>query len=89
MPFPALSVGLMQLIGNSSGAAIGYIYMDAPSYTKGFSISSAVTFFSMCIVVLLMWHYKRQNAKRTALIESGAPNQPELGDKNPHFLFLL
>lgn len=79
----------MQLIGNSSGAAIGYIFMDQPSYTKGFSIASGVTFFSMCMVVVLMIHYKRMNRKRQALIDAGAVNDPSLGDKNPHFLFLL
>ena len=33
--------------------------------------------------------YKRINRKREALCAAGALDQPELGDKNPHFRLVI
>lgn len=30
-------------------------------------------------------HWRRENRKREKLVAEGALDQPELGDKNPHF----
>lgn len=79
----------MQLIGNSSGAAIGYIFMDSPRYAKGFGLASGLCVIGMGSVTLLMWYYNRENAKKRALVEAGAPDQPELGNDNPHFMYYI
>lgn len=34
-------------------------------------------------------HWRRENIKRDKLVAEGALDQPELGDKNPHFRLVL
>ncbi|KAL7010407.1 High-affinity nicotinic acid transporter [Cystobasidiomycetes sp. EMM_F5] len=85
----AAAVGLMQLVGNSSGAAIGFIYMDGPRYAKGFGIAIAVHSVAMMSIGFMLWYYNWRNAQKRAAVAAGAKDQPELGDKNPHYLYML
>ncbi|KAM0755613.1 MFS general substrate transporter [Meredithblackwellia eburnea MCA 4105] len=87
----ATATGLMQLVGNSSGACIGYIYnaQSAPGYHKGLWISVGLTALSMVITATQAMALKRINEKRRVLVAQGAEDQPELGDENPHFVFYL
>lgn len=34
------------------------------------------------------WHWRRENKRRDKLVAEGALDQPELGDKNPHFRYV-
>lgn len=76
----ATATGLMQLIGNSSGAAIGYIFnaQSAPGYQKGLWISVGLTALSMVVTTLHALALKRINRQRAEAVAAGAPNQPEL-----------
>ncbi|ORY78469.1 major facilitator superfamily domain-containing protein [Leucosporidium creatinivorum] len=87
----ATSVGLMQLVGNSSGAAIGFIYnaKEAPRYNKGLWIAFSLSILSIIITALHAFALRRINARRAELVAAGAADQQELGSDNPHFKFML
>ncbi|KAI9634393.1 major facilitator superfamily domain-containing protein [Dioszegia hungarica] len=85
------AVGLNQLIGNSAGAAIGTIYLStlAPRYLQSMYISMGLTAVGIVTAVVLGLHFKRQNGIKRQLVAEGAPDQPELGDHNPHFQYMI
>lgn len=81
----------MQLVGNSSGAAIGFIFnaQSAPRYSKGIYIAMSFSILSVLITAGQAFALKRINAKRAALIAAGAPDEPEKGSDNVHFKYML
>lgn len=88
----ATATGLMQFVGNSSGAAIGFIFsaQTAPRYDQGFWVSFGLTVLSMIITTAHAFALRRINAKRAALIEAGGQvDRPELGDDNVFFVYFL
>ncbi|KAK4704174.1 hypothetical protein P7C70_g2033, partial [Phenoliferia sp. Uapishka_3] len=58
-------------------------------YAMRLWISVALTLLSMVITTFHALALKRINRHRAALVAAGAPDQPELGDDNPHFVFYL
>lgn len=81
----------MQLVGNSSGAAIGFIYksQDAPDYTTGLWIAFSLSLLSIIITTLHAFALRRINARRAELVAAGAADEPERGSDNPHFRYML
>ncbi|KAK0435180.1 major facilitator superfamily domain-containing protein [Armillaria borealis] len=87
----AAGVGLMQFVGNSAGAAIGEIFDTRlkPYYHRSYYISIGLTALSMILTGLMMLYLHLANKKKAAAVAAGAPNEPHLGDENPHFTFFL
>ena len=85
----AFASGLVQLVGNASGAVIGFIFTSesAPRYLTGMYTALALTVMSMGCAVVLSLHLRRENKKRIELIAQGAEDRPQLGDQNPHFMY--
>lgn len=87
----AAGVGLMQFVGNSAGACIGQIFDTRlqPYYHRSYYISIALTALSMIVTAVVMFYLREANKKKAEAVAAGAPNEPHLGDKNPHFTFVL
>ncbi|KAK0480134.1 major facilitator superfamily domain-containing protein [Armillaria novae-zelandiae] len=87
----AAGVGLMQFVGNSAGACIGQIYDTRlqPYYHRSYYISIGLTALSMIVTTVVMFYLREANKKKAKAVAAGAPNEPHLGDKNPHFTFIL
>jgi MFS family permease len=85
----ALASGTMQMIGNVSGAVIGFIFttQSAPRYIMGMWFAFSVTLLSMCCTLFIRYMLTKENKRRKELIAQGVPDQPELGDRNPHFQY--
>ncbi|KAF2100183.1 MFS general substrate transporter [Rhizodiscina lignyota] len=85
----AFATGFVQLVGNSAGAAIGFIFtvQSAPRYLEGFYFAIGMTCMSLILTAGLSFYLRKANTKRRARIAAGAPDRPELKDKNPHFLY--
>ncbi|RDW89671.1 MFS general substrate transporter-52 [Coleophoma cylindrospora] len=85
----AVATGATQLVGNSAGAAIGFIFttQSAPRYFEGLYFGLGMTIMSICLTLFTTFMLRRANKEKLRLIAEGAPEQPELGDLNPHFLF--
>ncbi|KAL7418642.1 High-affinity nicotinic acid transporter [Cryptotrichosporon argae] len=83
----ALCMGLVQLVGNSSGATVGFVFttQTAPRYFKGLYFDIGMTALSIICTSVNLYLIKRINQRKQAAVDDGAANQPELGDKNPHF----
>ncbi|OXH22188.1 high-affinity nicotinic acid transporter [Cryptococcus neoformans] len=87
----AFAMGFIQLVGNSAGACIGFIFtsQSAPRYLKGIYYDIGVTIMSICFTCILMFIAWIRNKKKREAISAGASNQPELGDANPHYMYFL
>ncbi|KAK4903278.1 High-affinity nicotinic acid transporter [Elasticomyces elasticus] len=87
----ALATGVIQLVGNSAGAAIGFIFkaQDAPRYLEGMHFAIGMTLMSICLTAINMLIVIRTNRQKRKLIAEGAPDDPSLADRNPHFLLYL
>ncbi|KAK8864132.1 hypothetical protein IAR55_001378 [Kwoniella newhampshirensis] len=87
----AFAMGFIQFIGNSSGACVGFIFtqQSAPRYKKGLYYDIAMTAMSIILTFALWYIAKTRNAKKRELVAAGAPDQPELGDANPHYTYFL
>lgn len=87
----AFATGMIQLVGNSAGAAIGFIFktQTAPRYFKGIHFAIGMTCMSMCLTALNMWVVVVTNRRKRSAIAKGAVDRPELGDRNEHFLLYL
>ncbi|WVQ84260.1 hypothetical protein IAT38_006412 [Cryptococcus sp. DSM 104549] len=87
----AFAMGFIQLVGNSSGACVGFIFttQTAPRYHQGLYFVIAMTIMSIILTGVLDWIAWSQNKKKRAAVAAGAPNQPELGDKNPHYEYYM
>ncbi|KAL3425920.1 major facilitator superfamily transporter [Phlyctema vagabunda] len=85
----ACATGVMQLVGNSAGAAIGFIFkaQDAPRYFTGLYFALGMVLMSMCCTGFTSFMVRRANVEKRRLVAEGAPDQPELGDANPHFYY--
>lgn len=85
----AVATGMVQFVGNISGAVIGFIYttQSAPRYMMGLEVTLAFSVLSLVLTVFLSLMLKRENKRRDELISQGARDQPELGDENPHFKY--
>ncbi|KAE8445629.1 hypothetical protein EG329_013263 [Mollisiaceae sp. DMI_Dod_QoI] len=85
----AFATGTMQLVGNSAGAAIGFIFtaQSAPRYFEGLYFALGMTIMSMTCTALTTIILRREIKVKERLIAEGVPDQPELGDRNPHFVF--
>ncbi|KUJ14691.1 MFS general substrate transporter [Mollisia scopiformis] len=85
----AFATGTVQLVGNSAGAAIGFIFktQSAPRYFEGLYFALGVTIMSITLTSIMSILLRRENRKKLRLIAEGAADQPELGDRNPHFLY--
>lgn len=87
----AVATGMIQLVGNSAGAAVGFVFkaQDAPRYFEGMDFAVAMTLMSMLLTVVLAYFVHAGNKEKRRLIEEGADDAPEMGDRNPHLLFYL
>jgi MFS family permease len=87
----AFATGMVQLVGNSAGAAIGFIFkaQQAPRYFDGLYFAVGMTCMSIVLTATMSFFLRKENAKKRRLIAEGAPDQPELGDRNPHFLYYV
>lgn len=87
----AICTAFIQCVGNIAGAVIGFIFTSesAPRYLEGMWFSLGVSIMSMGCLFLLRFVLKRENKKKRELIAQGAPDEPELGDRNPHFLYYI
>lgn len=87
----AAAVGFMQFVGNSAGAAIGEIFSATlqPYYKRGFYVSIGLTGFAMLLSIGMYVYVRQANQHKARLVAEGAKNNEELGDKNPHFMFVL
>ncbi|RFU30936.1 hypothetical protein B7463_g5423, partial [Scytalidium lignicola] len=85
----AFATGMVQLVGNSAGAAIGFIFkaQSAPRYFEGLYFAVGMTIMSMTLTVIMSYFLRLGNKEKRRLIAEGAPDQPELGDRNPHFFY--
>jgi hypothetical protein len=52
-------------------------------------IAIGLTALGIALTVLQLVVYKRINKKREKLVAEGAPDMPELGDANPHFMYWI
>lgn len=87
----AFATGVIQLVGNSAGAAIGFIFktQTAPRYLEGIHFAIGMTLMSMCLTGVNLWIVIAGNRRKRKEIAEGALDEPELGDRNSHFLFYL
>ncbi|WWD08279.1 hypothetical protein V865_006390 [Kwoniella europaea PYCC6329] len=87
----AFSIGFVCLVGNSSGACIGFIFtaQTKPRYLQGLHFDIGMTLMAMVGVILQSFYCRYLNKKKREAIAAGAPNDPSLGDKNPHYMFFL
>lgn len=87
----AIATSMVQVVGNVAGAVIGFIFTtgSAPRYLKGMWFAFGITLVSICCTLFLRFMLIRENAKKIEAIAQGAPDQPELGDRNPHFLYYI
>ncbi|KAK3075392.1 High-affinity nicotinic acid transporter [Teratosphaeriaceae sp. CCFEE 6253] len=87
----AFATGMIQLVGNSAGAAIGFIFkaQSAPRYLEGIHFAIGMTLMSIALTAINAWIVITTNRRKRALIAEGAPDEPELADENPHFLLYL
>ncbi|XXH04237.1 hypothetical protein Hte_010651 [Hypoxylon texense] len=87
----AIATSMIQVIGNVAGAVIGFIFttQSSPRYLQGMWFAFGISLVSVCCTLFLRFMLARENAKKKEAIAQGAPDQPELGDRNPHFLYYL
>ncbi|KAK5115895.1 hypothetical protein LTR62_000351 [Meristemomyces frigidus] len=87
----AFATGMVQLVGNSAGAAIGFIFkaQTAPRYLEGIDFAIGMTVMAICLTAVNAWVVIISNRRKREQIAQGALDQPELGDRNPHFLFYV
>ncbi|ORY35062.1 major facilitator superfamily domain-containing protein [Naematelia encephala] len=87
----AFAMGFIQLVGNSSGACIGFIFtaQTAPYYHKGLYFDIGMTCMSLCCTLYMINYYRLANKKKRAAVEAGASDDRDLGDKNPHYAYYL
>lgn len=87
----AFATGMIQLVGNSAGAAIGFIFkvQTAPRYLEGVYFAMGMVIMSMCLTAVNMWIVIRGNRSKKSEVAEGAPDAPELGDRNAHFTFYI
>jgi MFS family permease len=87
----AFATGMVQLVGNSAGAAIGFIFkaQDAPRYFEGIYFAIGMTVMSICLTGVNAWIVVRGNRRKRQLVADGAADEPLLGDENPHFMYYL
>jgi hypothetical protein len=48
-------------------------------------IAMGLTAVGLLTAIVMALYWRRENARRDKLVAEGALDQPELGDKNPHF----
>lgn len=87
----AFATGCMQLVGNSAGAAIGFIFTaeSAPRYFEGLWFALGMTIMSMVLTVGMSVGLRWENREKRRLIAEGGVDRPELGDRNPWFLYYV
>lgn len=93
----AVSTGLHLTIGNASGVASPFLFSasQAPTYRPGYGASIGMLFLSLCLNVLLHWHFKRQNKQRDQgrhdhLLEGKTDLEIEaMGERSPKFRFAI
>jgi len=87
----AFSTAFMQTVGNSAGAAVGFVFtaQQAPRYIHGMWFAFGMTVLSISMVGCLRVHFWRENQKREGLRREGARDEPALGERNPHFRNLI
>lgn len=87
----AFATGMIQLVGNSAGAAIGFIFktQTAPRYFEGMHFAIGMTCMSICLTGVNMWIVTIGNRRKRKQIAEGEPDRPELGDQNAHFSYYM
>lgn len=76
---------------DSANSSIGSIYLStlAPRYFRSIYISIGCTALGLFITIATALVLKMQNKRKERLVMEGALDQPELGDKNPHYTYWL
>ncbi|WVQ73492.1 hypothetical protein IAR50_003064 [Cryptococcus sp. DSM 104548] len=87
----AFAMGFIQLVGNSAGACIGFIFTteSSPRYLQGLHYDIGITLLSIVFTGILSGYAWYANKQKRAAIAAGAEDRPELGDANPHYLYYL
>ncbi|EMC95878.1 hypothetical protein BAUCODRAFT_109550 [Baudoinia panamericana UAMH 10762] len=87
----AFATGMIQLVGNSAGAAIGFIFkaQTAPRYFEGMHFAIGMTIMSICLIGVNLCIVIAGNKRKRREIAEGAVDEPALMDQNPHFLYYL
>ncbi|CCH41403.1 putative membrane protein [Wickerhamomyces ciferrii] len=91
----AAYMGFTMALGNTAGLAYGQVFRDndAPRYQNGIKVGLALTAVALVDVLIQIGYYKYLNNKKLKALEEaerqGTPleEQPELHDKNPHYLY--
>ncbi|CCH41402.1 High-affinity nicotinic acid transporter [Wickerhamomyces ciferrii] len=88
-------VGFSMAIANSSGLVYGQVFraQDAPRYDYGIKVGLILTCVAIADIIVLVFHLRYLNRKKVKALnearEQGHPlkRQPELGDKDPYYLY--
>ncbi|KAF6791698.1 major facilitator superfamily transporter [Colletotrichum sojae] len=89
----AFSTGMHLTIGNSSGVASPFLFKG--SFIPGYAASMGMLAFSLCLNMLLTWHFRRQNklrdeGKMDYLLEGKTEEEiSAMGEKSPRFRFAI
>ncbi|KAF9163464.1 hypothetical protein DFQ26_002482 [Actinomortierella ambigua] len=88
----AVAIGLIVSVGCIGGVLGSFIYRaeDAPLYTRGHTISAALTFVAGCASFVLRFLYIRENRRRDRLSpeeRARAAEGEELCDRHPDFRY--
>lgn len=80
-------------VGNLGGAMASNFYRseDAPRYTMGHALEIAFIVAGMVAVGILVFGYKKINAKREKIGDEGltVEQMARMGDKSPRFRYVL
>jgi hypothetical protein len=85
----AFATGLIRLVGNSSGAAIVFIFKaeTAPRDAQGMHVIIVLIALSIAFPGSTAVLLDAVNKSKRCSIAGGAPDQAGLGDRTPYFLY--
>ncbi len=91
----ATMLGATTTLANTAGVAVGQIFTadSSPRYLKGMYVAMGLAAVALGSIISLMVGFTVVNRRRAERLQkaeeagSPLPNQPELGDYNPHFKY--
>ena len=93
----AFSTGMHLTCGNASGVMSPFLFSnkDAPYYRPGYGASMGMLVVSLCLNILLTWHFNRVNKQRDEgkfdhLLEGKTDEELDaMGERSPRFRFII
>ncbi|WWC65504.1 uncharacterized protein I303_108122 [Kwoniella dejecticola CBS 10117] len=87
----ATTCGTIVFIGNIAGAVVPLVFtaQTKPRYLKGIYFVLGMTVMSLLCTTALLIGTIQKNKKKAEQIAAGAPDNYDLGDKNPHYPLFL